>query len=381
MRANGLHYGLLALLLLAEVAFGQDQGCGNVTISSAADADAVRKSCKVITGNLVFDDFFNETVNLDGIEVVEGNVRHDTWADYIDACDEPRPEPCPPSFSISSSTLRHVNGSFRFWGFPGLDKLILPKLNRVGGYFGLQRMHELTTLDITSLEYIEGFILEAISLDTFSLEGLKEFTGEFEAEAQVYGGRAVENVDGVFKNPLDPFKGNNTPYEYWIQSRMGTSVNLPNLKNLTFGWKNVPELYVYTHSSGFGITLGGPNSTDMDIGSLKMGYGAGSLARGPNVKNLIVRNLELTDSTKMEQLDLPFDQIYSLLISNSTALKRIVLPPMAENWKNFSIIVSQSPNINLTTELGGPAGERTWYWPNEEMGGIILQGNISNEFL
>ena len=81
----------------------QDASCGNVTISSAADADAIRKTCKTITGNLMFDWYFNETVNLDGIEVIEGDFWHEGDGRACLTAEEMDKFPCLASWAMAAA--------------------------------------------------------------------------------------------------------------------------------------------------------------------------------------------------------------------------------------------------------------------------------------
>ncbi|KAK3314208.1 hypothetical protein B0H66DRAFT_373886 [Apodospora peruviana] len=379
----------LGLLLLARLAISQDsQGCGNVTISSSADADAIRKSCKTITGNVAFSESFARSptdVSLDGVEVIEGNIWHDTHDDLV-WCGEPtvaQPTDCPGPWSLSSGTLREVGGNIYTWAFPGLWRVSLPSLQRVGKAFSLNRMNYLRELDVTALEVVESFTLGAEVLEKFSLKELKAFSGPRNGWVNLYGGGKVEDFDGLFRANLDPWHGwtgDGPDVGSFMASNTGTQINAPSIKRLTFGWRRIPSLRVMTESD-VTFVLGGPNSTEVEIGELHLGYGVRKVERGETVKKLSVGLFELRNAARMETLDLPFDQLGTLEVRESNALTRVVLPAQAEDWKDWSVQITGSPNVDMKSEYADEAKtKKTWYWPKGDIESIWLSGNISTDF-
>ncbi|KAF5013385.1 hypothetical protein FDECE_632, partial [Fusarium decemcellulare] len=178
--------------------------CTNITIVTADQADRIRKSCKTITGHLNFDGSLNETINLDGIETVNGNMMY--YPDHDDRRYWEIGDPYPTdrsTFKIHSSTLKTINGDVYLWDFQGLEELSFPNLTRVEQGFGLRRMHYLKTLDITNLAYLGEFNIEAIHLTTLRHDGLKGFTNSTDKYHQIkmYGLR-VESIDSWFRYPL-----------------------------------------------------------------------------------------------------------------------------------------------------------------------------------
>ncbi|KAK3331495.1 hypothetical protein B0H66DRAFT_507312 [Apodospora peruviana] len=374
---------LWALLSLAGRALSQ-QECTNVTISSAADADAIRKTCKTILGNLVFAETFTGTgtVSLDGIEIIQGNIWHEI--DDIYKCkDSPDESPCSAKFTISSSTLRFVNGTLYFWGFDGLESLVLPNLNRVQGSFSLNHLYQLGTLDVTGLQYVENFQLSAQNLEKFSIDGLQEFTGPRNGHVSVFGDK-LDNVDGLFMNNLDPWKNHSSggSYDNWMQTGMGVSLNLPNIKTVTFGWRRVPSFRFNPPNPPAGVVFGGPNTTEMEIGEVRLGFGMAQVDRHKQVKKLAARSLEVREATDLQTLNVPFDSLGSLDVFSAPSLTTVTLPPEAENWNMSKLSILDCPQVNLTSEYSMRNDERikTWYWPKSDFDNIAIQGKLSNEF-
>lgn len=99
----------MLLLAVVQVTASEINCNGNVTIRNGEDAKNVRENCKAIAGNLDLDIF--ETCNLDGLEEVQGDVVHQclTKQKGLDYCMD-----ASTTFTISSSTLRSINGSLRF---------------------------------------------------------------------------------------------------------------------------------------------------------------------------------------------------------------------------------------------------------------------------
>jgi hypothetical protein len=146
--------------------------CVNVTIHNADEAKEIGKNCEIITGGLTFDSSLNETVTLDGVTTIQGDLGHNGCLPRYDhGC-----LPAQYSFNLSSSTLTYINGSLNFWSFKGLEEIAFPELKQVEQSFILKRMNSLKRIDITNLAYLGGLIIEAPNCTRIDHEGLRNFT-------------------------------------------------------------------------------------------------------------------------------------------------------------------------------------------------------------
>lgn len=346
--------------------------CANVTISNAADADAVRKNCRVIQGSLIFGKDLSESINLDGIEVVEGSIGHFACEPAYEACTIPKP------FTISSSTLTTVNKSIDFWYFHGLEKLVLPNLTTVGQFVLLERLHNVTHLDLTQLSYIGAMVLETKSLKTLLLDGLKGFTGYGVPYVEIWNSGQVESVDGFFTNPLNV---SGTRPHAAVTSLTLDSFRIPNVRTVTIGWAKLDELYL----SGVNLTviLGGPSTESMEFREVSLGDGIVGIERNPKLKNLTATTFGIKYNKVLESLTVPFDQLSNFSAIGSS-LRSVELPVEAERWQNLSVDISLCPALNLSSEFaadGAGKSRRTWYWPQEDMRRVSIFGEVANAFL
>jgi hypothetical protein len=200
----------------------------------------VRENCKTIAGNLDLDIF--ETCNLDSLEEVQGEKQHG-----LDYCMD-----ASTTFTISSSTLRSINGSLRFFYYRGVEKLDFPKLNKVRQEISLYAPYNLTHINFSNLEYFGGFSLNTPSLIELQLDKFKEFTsrGVLKPDGTPSGpyvnihdtGR-LESLDNFFQNPVNPYNlYNNGASNTFIDFHRFT------VRNLTFGWTRMPSMAIQAKS-------------------------------------------------------------------------------------------------------------------------------------
>ena len=351
--------------------------CTNVTIANAADADAVRKSCPVIQGDLTFVGTISESINLDGVETVLGGILHDGACGRTD--DEcPHVQP----FTISSSTLTTVNQTINFRYFPGLEKLILPNLTTVNSGLMLKRLHDLTHLDITGLSYVGWVLLETTSLKTLLLDGLKGFTGTgSNGYVSLWDAGQVESVDGFFKNPIDPVFYPETSQDSSLSTNAAV---IPNVRKITIGWTRIPKLSL--SGQNLTVVLGGPSTKSMEIDMFEVGGGVVDLQRSPELKNLTLTTFSMDNNRNMTHLKADFDQVANFAVYGHPSLRTLELPPQAVNWANLSMRLTQDPSgpLNFSSEYTVDASgqkQRTWYWPEKDMREVVVHGNIATDFL
>ncbi|KPM36565.1 hypothetical protein AK830_g9983 [Neonectria ditissima] len=346
--------------------------CQNVTISNATEAASIRRGCKIITGNLVFEKV-QEDINLDGVEEIIGHVYHED-----SDCDpySTKAQPCvpPPSnFSISSSTLVKVGGYFKFREFAGLTELRLPNLTTVYESMDLQRQHYLQRLDMTKLSAVGDFSLDAMSLKSLKHESLKSFTQE---SGQVSLKTSIESVDSFFTYPI-PANETGTDRE----GHFSVQLTVPNVKHFTLGWPKVNNVNLQTESN-LNITFGTANTTSVKIKEVLLSSDI-AFRRHEAVKNLTIKRLSLKGSTT-KHFNVSVDHLSSLLVMENYDLASIELPPKAVDWKNFDLYVVGCSHLNLTSEYrvtDDGHKERIWYWPQYNMSSVSISGTpISNDF-
>ncbi|CAG9983366.1 unnamed protein product, partial [Clonostachys byssicola] len=335
---------------------------GTITITSQDDAKDVRK-CKVVGGDLKFAWNLSESIDLDGLEGVNGSVKLTTCDDK---CDDIT---IPPPFNISSPTLKRINGSLSFSSFYGLEKLILPNLNNVNQSVSLLDLDNATHIDLTRLATVGGFALGAKRLEELKLDGLRNLTDSSTGNITVYDVGTIQSVDGIYENPIEGLQlgeANVTLNRNYTGS----------VKNVTFGWTRVHDLLVES-GAGISVTLGGPSSESVEIDYLKLGKGVVGLERGSQMKNLTVKKFQ-SDSMNITSLKLDFDQASEIAIVG-TSLKSVEIPSEAENWKNLNLTISTVPLFEFGSKSAD--GSQAWHWPKGDMSALRLVGNMTADFL
>ncbi|KAM0429974.1 hypothetical protein ACHAPT_005979 [Fusarium lateritium] len=358
-------------------------GCANVTIKTQEEADKIRKDCKTIQGDLIFDEDLSESINLEGIELIEGDMVYyygdpEFESGKINSTYPTKRKP----FTIQSSTLKTVNGSIYFWALNGLSELRLPKLTRVQDSFALSRMFYLKTLDITSLTHLGSFNIEANHLTELKHKGLEGFTDSRYSNSLQFWGLKVSSLDSWFKYPLNAsFRTTGGSHLYEQAPVQISSYSLPNIRNITIGWANTSKIWV--RGDDIAVTLGSSETKTMDIGLLQIS-GDIKITRASTVKELNVQEFYF-ESSGFKEIDLSmFDKLTNLTIYRHGDLQRIRMPSKAVDWKDMTIDISYNQNLTLTSEFRDPETKKDkfWYWPKGNISSIIIRGNpLSTEFL
>ncbi|WAO95866.1 Hypothetical protein NCS54_01351200 [Fusarium falciforme] len=351
-------------------------GCANVTIKSQDDADEVRKNCKDIQGYLTFDDYLDESINLDGIEFINGDFRYTGESEWGNETEIGGPYPTTlKPITIECSTLKTVNGSIYFWAFEGLSEFLLPKLTRVEESFTLQRMHYLRKLDITKLAHLGAFTIEANHLTELKHEGLKGFTdGAFSRSIRFWGIR-VSSVDSWFKYPLTAI-ARDSEYDLTSWAPVHIDANrIPKIKSVTIGYANTSKIWVEGNDTE--LTLGSSETETMNIGFLQLQGDLTKITRAPNVKEINVGQLYFRGSS-LKEIDLTmFDKITNLTIYDHGNLQRIRMPAKAVDWEDMTISIEMNQNLTLISEYRDPENktDQFWYWPKGNISRISIMGN------
>lgn len=315
---------------------------------------------------------------MDGVEEVRGDLKHNCNTSLA-------PDGCPGAdlgvnFTVSSSTLRVINGSLDISWYLGLQKLQFPKLEVVEKSVTLDHPLNLTHVDLTSLEYFGDFDLAAFELEELKMERFKGFTKSEPVWGQpikIFHSGKLESLDAIFAKPVDPY----VKSDYDPSDRIVSIGAMPNIRNLTFGWTRMPSLQLYSEQ-GFNVTLtlGGPSTEQMEIkGKLSLGESVVALKRHENLKNLTINEFSLQENDDMVDLELAFNQTSIVAIGQNKRLRQIRLPPEAKHWKDLDLTISLCQDLVLSSKAEG-SDERVWYWP-DEMSNLSIQGNTTSDFL
>lgn len=335
--------------------------CHNVTISNAADAAEVRSDCTIITGTLEFSTDFKETVDLSGVEEIQGDILHS-------GCKYDCPA-LPPLFNISSSTLATVGGSLELSWFPGLQELRFPNLSVVKGSVSIYSAVQLERLDITKLSRVGRIRLNATpNLAIIQHEILKSFTGK-EGPGRVDLTGTVKSIDSFFNYPIEQVQLENDTSVSWVEIN---SKLLPNVRHINFGWSNLGDLMI--NGDNLSITLGAVNTTSMNIGTITLTGNITKLEPGKALTNLTIGLLKIGE-TGLTDLNITATQLSRLELLNNEELSTITLPSKAFDWEGFNLNLGGSPKLNFSSEYrlkDGGGEERFWFWPRQNIEAISI---------
>lgn len=350
----------VALLVIPKALAAVDCA-SDVTITNADDAKELRESCTTLDGNIELAEGISETINLDGLEVINGDILHTGCGLYSHCV-------VPDAFNLSSTTLQHVNGSIYFWYLKGLKGLSLPALEYIGEWLDLGVADNVTHIDLTNLKRVSNIILDAERLEEFRLDGLEEFNykGHGDSGVTIRNAGQIDSLDGFFKNALDPKGGR----DQWAEGSgiYITEYAIPNVRHVTFGWTRVQSFTI--GGTDLTITFGGPDTEDQFIENMKVLNGVQALRRGSAVRNLTIGEFDMIEPG-MVDLALPFDQVSSVSVGCNN-LQTIELPSEAQQWNVTSLDIWSCLLLDLNVH--------EWYWPRS-LERLTLAANLTNEFL
>lgn len=343
---------------------------GNVTIASLDDAQQVRDGCREIGGDLEIMRNIPGNVDLDGLEVLRGSLFHHGCA-YVTRSEcykEPRPKP----MNISMPSLREIHGQWDFATPAEVVGLILPKLKTVSGAIFLWS-RGVEFIDITELERVASFVLDAPNLETLLLDGIKGpskgsengFFVRFQHAGQ------IKSVDGFFKHPINILHND----EYDSRMILDDS-NIPNVKKINFQWARVQELVL----GGVNKTLvfGGSQTNSIELDRLLL-QASTYLEYDDALEHLIVKDFEMYESDA-RNLSLRIEEATNISIYSCDRLESITLYPTARTWKNLNLAIENSDSLRLSLKPDGKS-QTTWYWPEGDVDTIDIQADIADDFL
>ncbi|KAF6835649.1 hypothetical protein CPLU01_04119 [Colletotrichum plurivorum] len=366
---------LVLSLAIARGVLGQS--CNGFNITSDESAEAARR-CPDINGDvMIFPDNVTE-VSLDGVENINGSLIM-----YI-GCDTRTNENCIQRHwlqSVSSATLKTVNGSIDIGQNDNISTISFPKLTSVERGVRLE-LDYLEHLDITSLETVGTLNLRAPRLATMEHEHLRNATGGFIS----IGATSLESVDSFIRSPMDLIRLKIDNSLKLKQITLGISSALEVYIAGKFGWhSDSGEIIEDGESDIAKLILGGPETTEMRITTLTILNSTAAIERAPGLMTLEVGTLRLEGNYFMEHLALPFDKLKAAYLKGAPALKWLSNIPQAVDWDSFySLSIKDMPALNLSSEYmidGKGDLVRSWYWPRSGMGEIDLSASMTNHFL
>lgn len=340
----------------------------------------MRKACRVVDGTITIPQSLNqlENISLDGIEVVNGDLRSYNCGSISI---KRRSSTNSSVVGFSSSTLTTIHGDLALDGcIPDFTNISFPNLKTIDGAFDLVNTASLAYLDITNLDSVGYFRLHAPTLVTMVHKELRNVTGAHGTKKVVVEETSLISVDSLFRNPLDI---GDSPASIGGKTLMFEDYPTQTLTNATFGFARAGSLSIEGNGTLY-VTLGGPDQTTMALTNLTFSRGTAGLIRNPQLANLTVETVTLGSYNNFTDLLLPFDNMSNLTILYEQTLTQLELPPQAVNYTDFSFTLFGCTNLNLSSQFTtDPDGttRQTWYWPQKDIKSLSLVGNIATPFL
>jgi hypothetical protein len=320
----------------------------------------------VIVGKLDLSDDLAEDVNIENLEEIKGGLT------LNGACGGGCSDPEKGRFNISMPNLTAVGGPLIINDAPNLVNLLLPKLETIRGPLKI-RNPTTTLIDITDLKFVESLLLDTPKLKNLSLSGLEgphnESLVNFHVSLINVG--QIESLDGIFKNPIDPIRTNETDF---YESLYLNAMSVPHIKNLTFGWKYIHRIEVTIPD--FTLIFGGPKSKQVYMDQFLLTNG--NIKRSETLERLGVKSFNV-ESGDREKLHLDMEFLSQLRVTNVNKALSITNSPTAESWEDFVLIV-EGPNIPQFPSQPKDSGDRKWHWP-EPVEYIGFNGDVDQEFV
>ncbi|KAF6832570.1 hypothetical protein CPLU01_06112 [Colletotrichum plurivorum] len=341
---------LLAALLLVPGAHSRD--CqGTIGILTQEDAEAVRK-CRVVDGDILIAVEESQDIDLSGVEVVTGGIAAVSIPYNI-------------RITISSSTLTTVGGALSLFEVHALRRLSLPKLEIVGRWFSLYYCNNLEYLDITSLHTAQSFQIIAPKLSVLEHTEIREIKGTGPDEGIFIGASSLESVNSVFDNNI---KVNRAILE-----------KSPKLKRVVVGFNETDVLAIdntaFKEGPSFDVIFGGKNTRSQKMREINLSGGVASVRRDSRLQSLVAETFTAR-ANNGTHLHLPFDQLRKAVVRDDKVLKWISNTARAEQWTDFSLVLANIPNLNLSSEYtvnNRGVTVQTWHWPKKDMVEVMVK--------
>jgi hypothetical protein len=322
--------------------------CGSATITSQSDADALVAACQNVTGDIILATTANETINLDGIQAIEGNL-------VSEFCSSS----CASFTSLSSSTLVSVSQNISLINLSGLTNITFPQLQTVGAPFYLDSLPNLQTLNIPTLSSVGQFHLGSTpKLLSMNLNQLQNVTGqnpsiEIISVSLLY----FENLN--VNTNLSSFILRDT------QSSEGFDMSIPQVDYLEIQPGNGVGLrFSFSTSSGTG------SGFVSRVGTLNMS-GCNSFEADSTTYDTIILNKNTFSYLNLA----PIRVLNNLSILDNGNLNQATLP------SNMSIENIEIRDNGVLQGSDLSAGVGSWPWGIKNISSMILEGPFEPNFL
>ena len=334
-----------------------------MTIRTPAQVEEVSASCEIIQGSLNITNALYESITVSGVRVIKGDIFHASHEYDLDLG-------LPKVYSLKFPDLLAVEGDLQF-SESITSEIEFPKLRVVNGTVWLSESTD--RVDLRSLEYVGAFDVSGYyenSLEEVNLDSLKGFAEGAPDGGYVRSGAVSAPVarQAFFSRPLQPASDDVWPsIEYKPDSYGGSlGISWPRINRL-----DILKAYHGDEYSTY-VTLGGEDSTSMEIRNLTLGYDVAPLSRHSQLQDLTVGYFKPYCSGD-RSLEIPFDNLteFAILCTGIVPMN-ITWPKKAENWNGLSM--TSMAQLNLTANS-------TWYWPQEMRVLNLTKGNIYADFL
>lgn len=383
-----------------------------------SELEDVRNECEVVGGDLTLNVNLTGLVNLDGVRRVTGDLSL-IW------CNGSGDVECPvesaTGVTVSSSSLEEVGGSLNMGSSPGVEKILLPRLVKVGdwvkGFNGhlteldisnlkqvrrlsLRFVTKLETLNITSLASIDKITIQGASeLKRIISNGIQNLTRGSEEEDEEDGSTdwAKANYIAITDCPKlrevgDLYAGSLTRHsDKELRILLGWGQNgMLHLEEISLGWTNTSLLDIRgVHDR---VRFGNNDTGSMYIERALARVGT-DFDRAENLKNLSLGSLYLEalggtylvdgkeQDEDQETIQLEFDRVRELEVftANEVVVEKMSLPERVQTWglKNLTL---KMPRTKFLTRDEDADDKIIWHWP-EHMQIVELEGKIEQDLL
>lgn len=159
----------------------------------------------------------------------------------------------------------------------------------------------------------------------------------------------LDSVDSLFGYPVEGVK----------EARFES---LPSVNEMNFGLTSVGA-FELSGNGNLTVTMGGPDTTPMELNRISVYGGVKQFARSANLENLAVKEFKLTGENNGKHLSLPFDSLHRLTVKEEHSTERLELPPAAVGWEDFTLDIESGNRLDMSSEYSideNGESKQTW---------------------